>query len=240
MCKCKVCGKENYPINTKKFPKDFCSYKCYEEWCKFNKTPNCKCVVCGREMYLKPSRLKRIKNGITCCKECSNKLKSEYMKGDKNHQFGLIGNKNVSFKDENLITNYGYLLEYCPGHPYPHDRSNHTTRVLQHRLVVERNSDLFDPVYFEIIDGWKVLKPEYEVHHKNEDKQDNRIENLQVMTKSEHISYHDKERKTIRDCSGKFIGVVKSSNIGEGCDVNPEINSEIAKGSESSYSVEGE
>ena len=31
MCKCVVCGKENYVINTKKFPKDFCSYSCYEE-----------------------------------------------------------------------------------------------------------------------------------------------------------------------------------------------------------------
>jgi hypothetical protein len=80
MCKCIVCGKENYPIDTKKFPKTFCSYKCYEEWQKFNKTPNCKCVICGREMYLKPSRLKRVKNGITCSLECSYKLKSEYMK----------------------------------------------------------------------------------------------------------------------------------------------------------------
>lgn len=31
MCKCKVCGKEDYAIDTKKFPKDFCSYSCYEE-----------------------------------------------------------------------------------------------------------------------------------------------------------------------------------------------------------------
>lgn len=123
MCKCIVCGKENYPVDTKKFPKIFCSYKCYEEWQKFNKTPNCKCVICGREMYLKPSRLKRVKNGITCSLECSYKLKSE-----------------------------------------------HT------------------------------------IHHNH----------------------------------SKCVGVVKSGNIGEGCDANPEISSEITKGSEPSYSVEGE
>ena len=46
MCKCKICEKEDYLIDTKKFPKDFCSYKCYEEWCKFNKTPNCECSIC--------------------------------------------------------------------------------------------------------------------------------------------------------------------------------------------------
>lgn len=32
MYKCIICGKEGYEINPKKFPKDFCSYKCYEEW----------------------------------------------------------------------------------------------------------------------------------------------------------------------------------------------------------------
>nr|DAW84355.1 MAG TPA: HNH endonuclease [Caudoviricetes sp.] len=200
----------------------------------------CKCKICGKAMYLKPSRLKRVKNGITCSKECASKLKSEYMKGEGNHQFGLIGDKNASYKDSDLITNYGYLLEYCPGHPYPHDKSNKTTRVLQHRLVVERNSNMFDDSYFEVIDGWKVLKPEYDVHHINEDKQDNRIENLQVLLRSEHSTYHNLQREIIRDELGRIIGVVKSSNIGESCDANPEINSEISQGSESSYSVEGE
>ena len=59
MCKCKICEKEDYLIDTKKFPKDFCSYKCYEEWCKFNKTPNCECFICG-----KPIILMRIENII--------------------------------------------------------------------------------------------------------------------------------------------------------------------------------
>lgn len=31
MNKCKICEKENYEVDTKKFPKDFCSYSCYEE-----------------------------------------------------------------------------------------------------------------------------------------------------------------------------------------------------------------
>ena len=40
MCKCIICGKEDYKIDTKKFPKKFCSYHCYEEWLKYNKEPN--------------------------------------------------------------------------------------------------------------------------------------------------------------------------------------------------------
>ena len=42
MCvECIICGKKDYPVDTKKFPKDFCSYKCYEEWQKWHKEPNC-------------------------------------------------------------------------------------------------------------------------------------------------------------------------------------------------------
>lgn len=57
------------------------------------------------------------------------------------------------------------------------------------------------------------------------------IENLEILTRSEHTIHHN---------HSKCVGVVKSGNIGEGCDANPEISSEITKGSEPSYSVEGE
>lgn len=233
MCKCKICGKENYPVDTKKFPKDFCSYGCYEEWCRFNKTPNCKCAVCGREMYIKPSRLKSVKNGVTCSKDCANKLKSEYSKGEKNHQYGLIGDKNKSFKSKTIISNTGYVLEYCPGHPRPHDRSLKTVRVLQHRLVIERNADKFDDKYFEIIDGWKVLKQEYDVHHINKDKQDNRLENLQILSRSEHTSHHNSEKEIIRDKLGRIIGVVKLGELLESPEEdNQQPNSESVESTE--------
>ena len=34
-----------------------------------------------------------------------------------------------------------------------------------------------------------------EINHKDENKLNNSKENLQIMTKSEHISYHSKKRK---------------------------------------------
>lgn len=228
MCKCIICGKENYPIDTKKFPKDFCSYKCYEEWQKFNKTPNCTCSICGRSMYLKPSRLSRVKNGITCSKECANKLKSSYMSGEKNHQFGLKGDLNASFLGKEIQTTGGYIMEYCPGHPY----ANEYGRVRQHRLVIERNHELFSEDYFEVINGNYYLKAEYHVHHKNENTQDNSIENLQIVTKSEHTHIHNLEKEIIRDSLGRITGVVKSGKIGESCDANTEVISGITKGPE--------
>ena len=86
MCeKCIQCGNDVLIIDTKKFPKKFCSYSCYEHWNKFNKPSNCECVVCGIKMYMKKSRLDKAKNGITCSKECANVLKSSYMQGENNH-----------------------------------------------------------------------------------------------------------------------------------------------------------
>lgn len=215
MCeKCINCGKDVLEINTKKYPKKFCSYKCYEEWNKFNKEPNCKCSVCGKLMYIKPSRLKKVKNGITCSKECANILKSDYMKGEGNHQFGLKGELNSSFKG-NEITKSNHdlidILVYCPNHPFK--RSDN--RVKKHRLIVEENYQNFNPIYFLNIGGKMYLKPEVHVHHINGDHNDNSIENLQPLSKSEHTTEHNLEKEIIRDNLGKIIGVVKSSNIGE-------------------------
>ena len=230
MVKCIICGRENYEIDTKKFPKDFCSYKCYEEWQKWHKEPNCECSMCHRKMYLKPSRLKRVKNGVTCSKECANKLKSEYMKGENNHQFGLIGDKNASFKGTEIESEFGYILEYVPEHPFPHDKGIKGSRVFQHRLVIEANSEKFDSKYFIIIDNKKYLKPEYSVHHINENRKDNRLENLQILTKGEHTSIHNREKEIIRESLGRIIGVVKSGKNGESCDANTVLNTSISKG----------
>lgn len=155
---CKVCKNNDYEINTRKFPKDFCCYSCYEEWKKFNTDPNCECTICRKFMYLKQSRLKRVKNNITCSIECAAKLKSQYFSKDGNHQYNLIGDLNSSFKGDLKINSAGYLLEYCPNHPRPNDKSIKGCRVLQHRLIIERNYLKFDSIYFEDLDGWMVLK----------------------------------------------------------------------------------
>lgn len=71
----------------------------------------------------------------------------------------------------------GYIAIYCPSHK----RASKEGYVLEHILVAE-----------EAIG--RSLAPDEVVHHKNRIRDDNRVENLQVMTKHDHISYHMKER----------------------------------------------
>lgn len=215
MCKCIQCGTEGYTVNTSKFPSQFCSYTCYEKWRQFNKKPNCQCVICGKEMYLKPYRLKRVVNGVVCSDKCNKQLMSWRMSGERNHQYGLIGESNASFKCQNIISQHGYILEYCPGHPFPCDTGIKGARVRQHRLVVERNAHLFDQQFFFEVDGKKYLKPQYDVHHINFNRQDNRVENLQVLTRSEHTKLHNNLHTFVRGEDGRIIGVIKSGKNGE-------------------------
>ena len=232
---CKQCGKEFERTRRNDNIGVFCSNKCYNEWRKFTKEPNCTCVICNKPMYVKPYILKRNIHGCTCSKECASKNRALYSSGENNHQYGLTGCLNASFKSNTLITNYGYIVEYAPGHPFPHCKSDQTCRVLQHRLIVEKNYFLFPEEYFIIINGKHYLKQEYIVHHKNENKKDNRIENLEVMPKEEHSRLHCLENTIIRNKeNGQIIGIVKSGKNGEPWNGNTVLTSVIAQGTRGS------
>lgn len=71
----------------------------------------------------------------------------------------------------------GYIAVYFPDHP----RSTKEGYIMEHDLVME-----------SVIGRW--LNPNEVVHHINKIKADNRIENLLLMTKSEHASLHARER----------------------------------------------
>jgi hypothetical protein len=77
-------------------------------------------------------------------------------------------------KDGRQRTSDGYIRIYSPGHPCA-DRHGF---VLEHRLVMESHIG-------------RTLSPTEIVHHINENKQDNRIENLMLYSSIyEHLMYH--------------------------------------------------
>ena len=68
--------------------------------------------------------------------------------------------------------------------------------------------------YFEEINGKFYLKKSTQVHHINFDHDDNRIENLMPVTRSEHTSIHNLGIKIIRDINtGKITGVIKQGEL---------------------------
>lgn len=161
---------------------------------------NVKCPICGKEFHLKPSKLAIDKNHY-CSRECHREAKREYMKGERNHQYGLRGDKNASWKGGKKLSHYGYYLIYAPDHPFA-QKDNHC--VLEHRLIAEKYF-LTDENSIDV-NGKKYLKPEYEVHHIDFDRTNNNPENLVVLTHAEHKAIHNKLNPNKRDeTNGRFV-----------------------------------
>lgn len=204
---CIVCDKTNYNyipnIGTR-----FCSWKCYDTNKQQSTKPNVKCEVCGKEFYLKPSRLTRVIHGITCSDKCKYLQKAKYMSGEGNHQYGLKGENNSSFKGEEILNEFGYKMMYLPNHP----KADKNGRYRTHRYVVEQNLKL-DDSFFTIINNQRVLKDEYVVHHIDENKTNNDSTNLVIYTRGEHTTHHNNEKEIIRDAKGRIIGVLKSCEL---------------------------
>ena len=95
------------------------------------------------------------------------------------------GAEHYNWKGGTYVTN-GYVLEYAPEHPEAFRRKGY---VQQHRLRMEEKLD-------------RYLNSDELVHHVNGDTQDNRIENLEIHTRSTHLSLHKKDAP--RDSNGRF------------------------------------
>jgi hypothetical protein len=134
----------------------------------------CLCGQCGKEFYVPQSRHER-GNG----KFCSNKCRNESMLGKR---FTPLSNDGVTTKHTD-----GYILERCANHPF-----NVAGYVMQHRLVIENEMRLKVPEHHFLVevDSVKYLKRGIEVHHVNEVKDDNRINNLIACTLSGHKDLH--------------------------------------------------
>jgi hypothetical protein len=87
------------------------------------------------------------------------------------------GSKCSKWKGGRIYDAFGYVLIYSPDHP----NVNSYGYVREHRLIMEK------------LVG-RYLEPKEEIHHINGIRDDNRIENLQLMMHNEHSRHHFSER----------------------------------------------
>ena len=187
--KCVVCGKDVEIFHQKRMEAKSvcCSTKCMGENMK-SKDLNCECPICHKKFHLRQYHKNKSKNNY-CSRECFRLAKMEYMKGEGNHQDGLKGSLNASWKANRKISNLGYYKIRMLEHPF-RDCDNF---VLEHRLVAEKY--LLTLENSVEVDGKFYLNPDLVVHHKDGNKLNNDVNNLEIMTLSEHTKLHMAKKK---------------------------------------------
>lgn len=158
---CKVCGKVEYvtPSRAKKYV--CCSKECMGKLNsqKYSQKIKCICPICGKEFYLKPFYYNRASTHC-CSKECSAKLKETTFAKENNHQFGLKGELNSSFKGKEIPKRNIHqvdLMVYDPENP----EANKSGRIKKHRQIIYQNKDRFDDCIFND----EILNKKIQVHH---------------------------------------------------------------------------
>ena len=229
--KCLICNKLFEVPNWRNSTAKYCSHKCQTESLKG--ALNCECKVCKKLFHLKPYQMSS-KTGNCCSRKCLFEYKKELMKGNNNHQYGLKGSLNSSFAGNEIIKRNHNLIDifvYMPNHPY----ANRNSRVLKHRLIVEQNYKLFDYKYFEEINNQIVLKKSSYVHHIDFNHNNNSINNLIPVTRSEHKKIHTMNEVIVRDKqTGRITGVLKQGELLENLEADnqqPSLNSNVLEGS---------
>lgn len=141
------------------------------------RTLNKKCSDCSIKIDYKATRCKPCFCKFRVGKPVSEKTKTHL------HRLGKLKQNPEGHK---IIDHAGYILIKISDHPF----ADHEGYVREHRLVYERHFNCY-------LLRWTI------VHHKNGNEKDNRIENLEPMTGSQHAFKHSLETRQ-RDEKGRY------------------------------------
>lgn len=88
--------------------------------------------------------------------------------------------KSYNWKGGKYVNKKGYVCVRNTTHP-----CNNAGYVLEHRLVIEKNLG-------------RILGKNEVIHHKNGNRQDNKLENLELLNRSDHQKIHWAQRRATR------------------------------------------
>lgn len=202
---CLCCGTEFQVPNHRASKAKYCSVNC--SGIASRAAANVVCTTCGKPFHIKKYQLERYSRnmGVFCSRECARVAKIDFMSGENNHQYGLKGKLNASYKGDEVPkknNNLTEILVYNPDHP----RANRDGRVPKHRLIAEMNAEFFGLHFFDSDGVRYFLKSGYIVHHKDGNHNNNDISNLEILTRGEHTSLHNKIKPMEHDRkTGRFV-----------------------------------
>ena len=142
------------------------------------------CEKCGNQRWVK---LTFGKPDNVICSVCSNTIKGHNLglnnTGSKHSPETLLqmslahkGSKSPSWKGGSVITRGYREVKIYQDNPY-YPMADHQNYVLEHRLVMAKHLG-------------RCLYDSEVIHHRNENKLDNRISNLELTTRQIHINTH--------------------------------------------------
>lgn len=238
---CANCGKTELVLPSRAKTYLCCCTECLGKYNskRHSKKIECICPICNTTFELKPYRFNRVLSIPCCSKKCSSILKSKTFSGKGNHQFGLKGELNASFKGTETTKKNIHLEDiyvYCPERP----DANKDGRITKHRLIVEENYKLFNINYFNIIEEYAVLKPGIHVHHIDQNHSNNSINNLIPVTMKAHTTIHNRLKILAVDTVLKLTGVFKWGELLENLEADnqqPSLDGNIFEGSETNNQV---
>lgn len=171
--------------------KRFCSERCKWTWTNRHRVlkPNVRsiCKVCGKAFarYVAPYHIRR---GASTNEYCSRTCKGK----------SLSGARHPMWKGGRILEADGYVLIHRPEHP--HAKSG--GYVFEHRLVMEAHLG-------------RILDPKEVVHHENEIRNDNGIENLKLYPSNAEHKRDDYAHREI-DSKGRFLPKKETTHAAQG------------------------
>ncbi len=176
-CICKTCKKEfgEKPARIRDGRGKYCSRKCMYSGKRVRK----KCKICGKFFSIKKSHDKL---RMCCSRKCGSIYKNKFFRQSDEWKIKMskrnTGKSNPHWKG-GFFVRRGYVYIYKPEHPF----CGSTGYVKRSRFIMGK--------YLK-----RDVLPKEIIHHKNEIKDDDRIENLQLFDNIKgHSSYHGQLKK---------------------------------------------
>ena len=171
---CEICGKVFYPFANASGR--FCSQECYHKSTRGRKVLASTCAAISKALTGKPKSPEHRSK----LSESRKANPSRYWLGKKIPRYmveAMVAARKEKAAHRHL-NSAGYMMVYSPDHP----NAEPSGYIREHRLFMEHSIGRH-------LESFEV------VHHINEIRDDNCLENLVVMTRGEHTKYHGERIK---------------------------------------------